>query len=495
MPQLPHPFDGMSDFWHRHGYTVLVAGMALTLLVILATLVVAHKRKHLDRWVSTVTWIAVYGFSADGMWIVATQKAHLPPGLAAAVFFVGDAMMIHSMIRSRQRYTRTTVRDEASGTIITPGDPGKHGRAVWLIATVMGLIVAFSSHNPVEWALRLSLPLGAAFMWWNDLTADGVTAQKTTLLWTPRRLLIRYGVIAPGEDDLETVNERRQLDELTALALRTHGVVPVSDRRKKKARERLTTLLPAAVPGALEEVQRRVDIGHRAVELTAPGTRTVLDEAAAAVADVERRLAATTAAYTAEVDRIRSAAAKEVEAARQQAAAEARRRQSVAGEADQRVEHLRAELEESRTAMRRVQAAAAEDRQRRQEAEAERDAAVRTAAEAATARVQDRQRPAPAPATGGGTGNGARGPATAGNGTGRHWSETVARYRQAKSAQPDLNQVEYAALIGIKERALRIALQRYRDAREVDEAAAEAAVEKALAALSNGHEPVPAGVG
>jgi hypothetical protein len=504
----PAWLTGLADFWDQYGYRLVLAGLAVAFLFVMISLLVAHKRKHLDRWVSVVTWIAVYGFSADGMWIVATQKAHLPAELAVAVFFVGDAMMINSMIRSRRRYTRTTVR--AWGKVIKPGDPGKHGRAVWLIATVMGLIVAFSSHNPVEWTLRLSLPLGAALMWWNDLTADGITAQRTTWRWTPRRLLLWLGAIVPGDEDLETVSERRQLDELTDIALRAHNVVLCSDRARARARRRLTARLPLAGPGVLEQVQQRVTVADRAVELTAPGTRTLLDEIAAERADMARQIAEVRrqAADAVAVARQQAAAmtdrrVAEVVAEAQREAAEAQRvaaaetaaREAAEATAGRQAAEWRAEAE------RRRAAEAAAETSRREAAEAtahwRREAEARVAAEAAAAEAAAeaealRRRPAPA---GGGSGGGSRAAAGGGSGGGRRgggWPETMARCEQL--AAEDLSPGEIAARLGISTRTLREHRQLAAEARAADPEVAEATIERARRALSNGHVPAPAGV-
>jgi hypothetical protein len=203
----------------------------------------AMRDGRVERWLSALAWIAAFGFSAEGMWYVTTQKAHVPTIVAAGVFFVAEAMMLSSMVQARRRYT-------------LDGHPGKHGRAVWTIACAMGLIVAFAANNWPERLLRLAIPLGAALQWWNSLTDAGMTRPQGRWRWTPSRLLERVGAIEAATDrDLSEVTRQRRITALVACELRRGaGTWPNWWHAR-----RLTRLAMAADPDMVADAAARLD--------------------------------------------------------------------------------------------------------------------------------------------------------------------------------------------------------------------------------------------
>jgi hypothetical protein len=197
-------------FWRGHGDQIMLAGLAVTAVTVVVSAAVAGWRRRIDRWVATVQWIATFGFSGEGMWVVTTQRAHVPPMVAVGVFAVGEAMLLNSMIQARRRYKLTN-------------DPGKHGRAVWIIAIAMGVIVSFAATNTTERLLRLLIPIGAAYNWWNTLTDEGVTKQDTQWRWTPSRLLEWLGAKEPaGQRDLTTAARERRIAAMARCGYRVH---------------------------------------------------------------------------------------------------------------------------------------------------------------------------------------------------------------------------------------------------------------------------------
>lgn len=253
-------------FAAEHRNELVLIALALTAAVLVIAVIRAIRRGRADKLVATITGFTVLALSAEGMWVVATERLGLPPILAGSVFFVAEAAMLSSAMRASRQYAQTTIRD-AAGNIVKAGNPGKHGRAVWVIAAVTGGIVTLNSHSVVEVPLRLALPLGAAYLWWNALTADGVTeGEKSSWRWTPRRVLLWLGAIEAGERDARQINRDRQIMAMTALARRVH-------RRGRFAgwhEARLERLALLADDGMVAEVQRRVWRSKWIKELTDP---------------------------------------------------------------------------------------------------------------------------------------------------------------------------------------------------------------------------------
>ena len=253
---MPTDLDTLNALWRSFGYQLVLVGLVVTAIVLTVTLLVAHRRGHTNQWVARVASVAVLALSAEGMWVVARERLHLPVVLAAGVFFVAEALMVSAALQARRHYERTTERDE-DGRLIRPGHPGPHGRAVWVIAAVAGGIVALNSKSAVEAPLRLALPLAAAYMWQLALTADGTARPAGSWRWTPRRLLVRLGAIDPTEQDLTTADRERRTTTMT--------VGRAASPRRRLARR----LAPGAA--TTPRRQRRPGDGRRGRPPSSPG--------------------------------------------------------------------------------------------------------------------------------------------------------------------------------------------------------------------------------
>lgn len=234
----------------------ITGGLAVAAVLAVA-LLISWRRGKVEGWIVVVSWIAAFGFSAEGMWYVATDKADVPPVVAAGVFFVFELFQIRSMLAARRKYVATTVRD-AAGRVVKAGDPGGHGLAVWAIAGVMGLIVALAAGNPADALLRVSIPLGVALLWWNDLTEDGVVRDRprSSWRWTPRRLLLWLGAIEPGERDIEQVHRAARVKQMTDLEF--ERLTATSERRRARVTSKLARLSLSADDAMIAEARANV---------------------------------------------------------------------------------------------------------------------------------------------------------------------------------------------------------------------------------------------
>jgi hypothetical protein len=237
-----------------HHLTAVTGALVVAALLLALAIRWITRGGYLAKTVSVITWIAAYGFSAEGMWVVVTGKAHVPPLVAVGVFFVGEAMQVNSMILASRRYARD-------------GHPGKHGRAVWIIAVVMGAVVMFAATNWAERLLRLSIPLGTALLWWNTLTDDGCVKRPTRFRWTPTRLLEWLGALEPDVDrDLDEVARQRQIAAMVTARLGYEAGGWVGSWHGR----RLRALAKTADKAMVVEVRKQVSRALRIVELTVP---------------------------------------------------------------------------------------------------------------------------------------------------------------------------------------------------------------------------------
>lgn len=342
-------FGGAASWWDAHGYQVILWGLVATAGYMLVSLLWARHKGHVPRWVSNVASFAVLVLCAEGMWEVAREKLALPTFLAAAVFFVFEAMLVSEALLARAHYHRTTLRD-ADGNVTRWGTPGRHGTAVWVIAAVSGGIVSLNSASLVEFPLRLALPLGAAYMFMNTLMAAGRgESERSSWRWTPRRLLLWVGAIEPGERDLDQVHAGHLLNRMTWTAHRVH-VVPADSRRRAWYERRLQRQTLKASDETVSEVAARLARVHQVIERTSPTDAALRAAAVADVqADADRRLAEAKRQREAEVAAARAAAETTATEARQSAEAEVA---SIRADAEAAVAAVRAEAERATAAQR-----------------------------------------------------------------------------------------------------------------------------------------------
>lgn len=239
-----------------HREELVIAGLAVSVLLLGLVVRRAVRGGRPDRWIDAVAFATAFAWSAEGMFEVATQDLKLPILFAWVVFFLFEAQMLSSMLRAN-RHQREH------------GHPGRHGRAVWMIAAVAGVVVAAAADSPVEVPLRFVVPLLAAHQWWLGLTADGITRDQGAVSWrwTPRRFLLWAGAIEPGERDIVQVDRERRIAEMTAVAHRLHHG---RERLRGWRAGRLRRLALEADDAMIAEVRARISRVNQVQALTAP---------------------------------------------------------------------------------------------------------------------------------------------------------------------------------------------------------------------------------
>lgn len=223
----------------------LLVGVPVALLVLA---LVVRRIRRAGKSARTLTGLATVvglAWSAQGMWDTAVHTYKVVPSLAAVLFFLFEAMIVSRMLRAEE------YRDDRPRR-------ARFVRSVWLIASAMGVIVALGE-GAQQAPLRLAVPLGVAYIWWLDLTADDDPEDHgvTSLRWTPRRLALAIGMIEPGARDAVTVDRDRLTDRMTMLAFR-HKHSPEWIDALLRREERLARLALAADDAIVREMHARL---------------------------------------------------------------------------------------------------------------------------------------------------------------------------------------------------------------------------------------------
>lgn len=174
------------------------------------------RGRSVARVVTALATVLGMSWSAQGMWDATTGKTYAVPWqVASIIFIVFEAMLAAQMLKAHEYR----------------GDLKRRARfikGVWLIATIMGVIVAFGE-GLGQAPLRLAVPLLVAFNWYMDLTADDDPDEKlaTSWRWTAREVGLALGLLRFTEADQRdaTNAERKALtDRMARLAFaQVHG--------------------------------------------------------------------------------------------------------------------------------------------------------------------------------------------------------------------------------------------------------------------------------
>jgi hypothetical protein len=386
MNEIVSAFRSVTAFVDQHHEVLLLAGLGLTLLLLVWIIRKAVTSERPDKWLATVSLMVGFAWSAEAMWEVATQKMGLAVPFAVFAFFIFESMLAVSMIRAERHYRLYQ-------------HPGMNGRAAWLTAVVMGGVAALAGDSPVEVVLRLVVPLLVTMQWWVGMTGDGVTksADAITWNWSLRRILVTLGLARPGAHDLITVDRKRQIIALAKVSHRLHS----TNWRWRKAwcEMRLRRLTMKAsmigedddgddVDDMLDKARIHVERVWRAKERTRPVTTEDLAIVVAARAETEDARTEANLARAAQ-----EAAVLSAQAAHDLAEAQAARTVQVEAQAEAASRHAQAESARADEAQARADEATARadaEKAHRAQAEAEAEAA-RKMAQAAEARAVDIQ--------------------------------------------------------------------------------------------------------
>lgn len=231
------------DFADQHRSATLIAGGAVVALLLLVARLTRHQKGRSAALMFAASTIAL-GFSAEGMWEVATGALHLAKWQAVLLFAFAEILMLFEADQARRK-----IADER--------DPSRHLRAVWVIAIVAGLAAASHADNLSGQVVRFFMPLAVAWQWSSRIKDDlpEVARQESSWIWTPRRVGVELGLLKPGAaDDLSEVFRRRNVARMVRLA----RLIDTGWERLAARREgRLRRLAEGATAQMLDEVRER----------------------------------------------------------------------------------------------------------------------------------------------------------------------------------------------------------------------------------------------
>lgn len=239
--------------------TAMLAGAGVLLILLAAVGAWIRKHGRDGKFFDQAAVLVAVALSAEGMWEAATEGMGLKPWQALLVFAFAELAMLRAARRARNS------ADKGEST-------GWQGPLVWVIAIGAGVVAATNAPNVTEGIIRVGAPLLVAAQWWGDLAEllkerRGDKVQRSSWIWTPRRIGIELGLIQAGETDLAAVDRNRRIHRLTVTSHRLHhGMRWLAGVR----RARLRRLALRADDDMVTEAQRRVARVNRIEQLTRP---------------------------------------------------------------------------------------------------------------------------------------------------------------------------------------------------------------------------------
>ena len=294
--------EGFTRFWQDNSDAV-IAGSGLFLLVLLALTTRAfvrspNKAQAMDR----ISSILVLAWTSEGMWEVVTakDKLNLPVELAVVMFFFAETMIL-SAAMDAEKYRKKH------------GHPGPYARLVWLLTLLFMLVVFVGADTLVEHVFRLVVPLAAVTKWstrlgveWDSDTdelkakrAEYLADREATWVYTPKSLLIRAGLMKPGETTTTAAQREHKIHRMVQLA---DSIATMANWRRGWARRRFRKLARTLTQDMLDEVQERLAITARALSILEGGSTASQAPVDLAPVKAEERAEPETAPASAQVE-------------------------------------------------------------------------------------------------------------------------------------------------------------------------------------------------
>ncbi|MCZ7376564.1 hypothetical protein [Micromonospora sp. WMMC250] len=195
--------------------------------------------------------------TTEGMWEVVRNKLGVPVPLAVAMFAAYDVVIY----AQRASALKALAKDKNARI-------GLYLAIIWGMSIAASITVSFASGNAAVWFLRFFSPLVGAALATQKILAkrgDGAKRQESNWIWTPDRLLVKWGWKKPGAvDDLSEVFAQRRIAALVDAGLslyaeqeaaKLHAGEPAKASRWRRredplvaARRRVQQLTKAATP-------------------------------------------------------------------------------------------------------------------------------------------------------------------------------------------------------------------------------------------------------
>lgn len=276
--------DELLAWLGRNSVPLTVALGAVTVVVLGALIRWTIKGNRVPGVIRVVGPLMGIGWNAEATYEVLRHSLGVPPLVAGIGFAVFEMLMIGAAIEAERHFQRrVAVKDPHPGL----------GPAKWFVFTIAALTAtaaAFNSASIPVIIFRYAVAIAVVWYWALKFVPDHTRAEikRTTWALSPRRILVRFGLIDPTDADLATVHHERQVRLLVSLARKIHhGRKVLRSRREARfvkaaeladetmmvevvarifrAEIALTVANPNTPPQRLTELTRESDARRRAL--------------------------------------------------------------------------------------------------------------------------------------------------------------------------------------------------------------------------------------
>ncbi|MFY1673664.1 hypothetical protein ACN27G_27520 [Plantactinospora sp. WMMB334] len=294
------------DFLRVYDQYVAVGAGLLGAVIAVRTIRKFVKGREHDEVAANLGVLLFLVVTTEGMWEVVHERLGVNIPLTVAMFAAYD-VVIYSQGAAAVKALKADPKARIAGFLLI----------IWLMSAAGSVTVSFASGNAATWFFRFFSPLVAAALWTQKILArrerdTGGERQESNWIWTPTRLMVRWGWMKPGAaDDLTDTMRQRHVAKLVDAALAVHATRPVegvkqdpktAEQAAKYAR-RLQTLAKAAdeTTVAAARKQLRIALGiqrelladvDRPADPIDDRTRAALDEIRLGTRETTRRLRA-----------------------------------------------------------------------------------------------------------------------------------------------------------------------------------------------------------
>jgi hypothetical protein len=177
------------------------------------------------------------GVAGTGMWRFFGDVLHIDNVyLRAALFAFLEIALLTEALRARRH-----LLDAIAARVDRPST-GLDGKAVWVFASMSGVLASLDARSLAEAVARLAAPLVAAWLWERGLASHRRAAtgpRRISWRLTPERILVKFGLAEATGRAVADVDAARRVARLARTAFRFHSLPASSTRARQRAAARL----------------------------------------------------------------------------------------------------------------------------------------------------------------------------------------------------------------------------------------------------------------
>ncbi|MEU1240017.1 hypothetical protein ABZ388_06630 [Micromonospora parva] len=256
------------DLAQQNAQHVAVGAGIVGALIAARTIRRFTKNREHDEVAANLGVLLFLVVTTEGMWEVVYHKLDVPWLLAVAMFMAYDVVIYG------ERAAALKALAKAADARI-----GGHLAIIWGLSIAASITVSFASGNMATWFFRFFSPLVGAALATQKILAKrdvDVKRQSSNWIWTPDRLMVRWGWKKPGAvDDLSEVFAQRRIAALVDAGLELRAQQKAAEARTEPAKasrwrrredplvvaqRRVQELMKAARPADAEAARKQLQL-------------------------------------------------------------------------------------------------------------------------------------------------------------------------------------------------------------------------------------------